>query len=118
MLTWRTVNSGNASDFVVPPNQPKFSIPINKVSITTTKNPAVVKIVLTIAGVRMFSSFFLGGTRMTLSRGGSLHRAIDANVSMMTLIHNNCNTVNGGFTPKNGPRNAITSALTLIVNWN
>ena len=29
-------------------------------------------------------------------RGGSEHRAIDANVSMMTLIHSSCSTVNGG----------------------
>ena len=35
----------------------------------------------------MFSSRRLGGRRITPGRGGSEHRAIDANVSMMTLIH-------------------------------
>ena len=39
-----------------------------------------------------------------------MHSAIAANVSMMTLIHSSCSTVNGGLTPRNGPRNAIVSA--------
>ena len=44
--------------------------------------------------------------------------AIDANVSMITLIHRSCKIVNGGRMLKNGPRSAIARALTLIVNWN
>ncbi len=66
----------------------------------------------------MFSSRRFGGRRITPSRGGSEQSAIDANVSMMTLIHSSCSTVNGGLTPKNGPRKAMVRALTLIVNWN
>ena len=55
----------------------------------------------------------------TPGRGGSEHKAIDANVSMITLIQSNCNTVNGALTLKNRiPRNVIARALTLIVNWN
>jgi hypothetical protein len=66
----------------------------------------------------MFSSLRFGGIRIRPDRGGSEHSAIAANVSMITLIHKSCSTVNGGRTPKNGPKNAIVSALTLIVSWN
>ena len=64
--------------------------------MTTTKNAAVPKIVTSIGRVRMFSSRRLGGRRITPSRGGSEQSAIDAKVSMMTLIHSSCSTVNGG----------------------
>ena len=74
--------------------------------------------VQSIGRVRMFSSRRLGGRCISPGRGGSEHRAIDANVSMMTLIHSSCRTVNGGLTPKNGPRKAMVRALTLIVSWN
>jgi hypothetical protein len=36
----------------------------------------------------------------------------------MTLIQSNCSTVKGGLTPRNGPRNAINNADTLMVSWN
>src|SRR4051812_10456098 len=87
--------------------------------MVTTKNTAVLRIVVFIAGVRISSSFFLGGKLITPSRGGSEHNAIEANVSMITLIHSSCSTVNGALTPKsNGPRKAMVNALTLMVSWN
>ena len=67
-------------------------------SITTTKNAAVMKMVPTIAGVTMLSSRLLGGSRIRPGRGGSLHRAMEAKVSMMTLIQSSCSTVNGAST--------------------
>src|SRR5262245_1670133 len=82
------------------------------------KNAAVEKIVPNIGRVRMLSSRRLGGSRISPGRGGSEQSAIAANVSMMTLIHKSCKIVNGGFTPKKGPRNAIARALTLMVSWN
>ena len=69
----------------------------------------------------MLSSRLLGlaGAKSAVSRAGSEQRAIDANVSMITLIHSNCSTVNGALTPNSmGPRNATARALTLIVSWN
>src|SRR5205823_7578043 len=86
--------------------------------ITTTKNAAVVKMVVSIGLVTILSSRRFGFIFISPSRGGSEQSAIDANVSMITLIHSNMSTVNGGLIPRNGPRNAMVRALTLIVSWN
>src|SRR5262245_20207161 len=118
MLTCRVVNPNFGLTDPSPANQRPYSIPASSAIITTMKKTAVERIVFIIAGVRMFSSLRLGGRFITPARGGSEHSAIEANVSMMTLIHNSCRTVKGGRTPKNGPRKAIVRALTLMVNWN
>ena len=75
------------------------------------KKPAVERIVRCMSRVKMLSSLRFGLRSMRPGRGGSEQSAIDANVSMMTLIHKSCRIVNGGFTPKKGPRNAIAKAL-------
>src|SRR5262245_27594157 len=98
------------------PNIPYF-IETSSANMTTTKNPAVTKMVFTNGGLRMFSSRRFGFCFMTPGRGGSEHNAIDANVSMITLIHKSCSTVNGALTLNNKmPRNVIARALTLIVS--
>src|SRR5262245_36802968 len=111
MLTWRMFNGANRQPSGSGPlpgaNQPTNFIPASSAIITTTKNAAVLKMVTSIGLVRMFSSLRLGGNNITPSRGGSEHSAIDANVSMITLIQSNCSTVKGGSMLKNGPRKAM-----------
>lgn len=86
--------------------------------MTPTKNPAVTKMLPRMAGVRMLSPRCFGGTFINPGRGASEQSAIAAKVSMMTLIHSNWSTVNGGLNPRIGPSRAITRALTLMVSWN
>src|SRR5258708_3964879 len=105
MLTCRVVSPNFGLGFSPPANQPQYSIPASSPIITTMKNAAVDTIVVIIAGVRIFSSLRLGGRLITPARGGSEHSAIDANVSMITLIHNSSTTVNEHPIPQNTPRN-------------
>ena len=81
-----------------------------------TKKNAVETISHAMVLVMILSERILGFWSKRPLRGSSEQSAIAAKLSMITLIQSNCNTVNGGLTPINGPRNAITNALRFMVN--
>jgi len=99
----------------VPARNPPNFIATSRAQHDDDKKLAVMKIVPDIAGVKIFRRASWAG-RSSRRRGRLEHNAIDAKVSMMTLIHNSCMHVNGFHAEQQNSRNVDRQRTDVDVN--